>query len=78
LRDLLRDETEDSGVDIEELEINGGNAIVPGKDGSDHVVADETQFDEIEAEPATVFALVVECLSQVLRANKIFAYENFA
>jgi hypothetical protein len=75
---FLGDETEHGGIDIEELEIDGGNAVVPGEDGSDHVVADETEFDEIEAEAATVFALVVESLSEALRTNKIFAYENFA
>jgi hypothetical protein len=78
LRDFLRDEAEYSGVDIEEIEIDGGNTVLSGEHGSDHVVANEAQFDQIEGEAATMFALVVESLSQILRANKIFAYENFA
>jgi hypothetical protein len=77
LGDFLRDETENCGVDVEEIQIDGRNAVLPGEDGSDHVVTDEAQLDQIEAQPATMFALVVECLSQVLRANQIFAYENF-
>lgn len=51
---------------------------MPGKDSGDHVIADEAELDEIEAETATVLALVIEGLSQALGANKIFAYENFA
>jgi hypothetical protein len=78
LRNLLRNEAEYGGIDIEKIEIDGRNTVMPGEHGRDHVVADESELDEVEAEAATVFALVVECLSQVLRANKIFAYENFA
>ncbi len=36
------------------------------------------ELDEVETQPTTMFALIVESLSQVLWANKIFAYENFA
>jgi hypothetical protein len=78
LRDLLRDEAENGRIDVEKIEIYGRYTVLPGKNGSDHVVAYETEFDEIEAQPATMFALVVEGLSQVLRANKIFAYQYFA
>ena len=74
LRDLLRDETDDGGIDFEEIEIDGRNAVLSRQHGGDHVVTDEPELHEIEAEPTTMFALVVECLSQVLRANKIFAY----
>ena len=65
LRDLLRDEAKDGLVDIEEVEINGGNAVLSGQHGGDHVVTDEPEFDEIEAETTTMFALVIECLSSV-------------
>jgi hypothetical protein len=78
LRDLLRDETDDCGIDIEEFEINRRNAVLPGQHGGDHIVRNEPKLHEIEAESTTVFTLVVECLSQVLRANKIFANEYFA
>jgi hypothetical protein len=78
LRNVLRDEAEYAGIDAEELEVNGRDTVLPGEDGSNHVVAYETQFDQIKSEPATMFALVVECLSKILRANKIFAYQNFA
>jgi hypothetical protein len=78
LCDFLRDETEHCGIDVEEIEIDGRNAVLPREHGSDHVVGDKTQFDKIGRETPTVFTLVVECHSQVLRANQIFAYENFA
>jgi hypothetical protein len=78
LRNLLRNETQDGGIDTEEIEIYGGDAVLSRQYSSDHVVAYETELDQIEAEPTAVLALVVECLSQVLRANKIFAYQNFA
>ena len=68
LRDFLRDEADDGRIDIEEIEIDGRNAVLPRKNGSDHVVAYKTEFHQIKAEPATIFALVVEGLSQVLRA----------
>jgi hypothetical protein len=78
LGDLLRDETYHCGIDIEEFEINGWYAVLPGQYGGDHVVTNEPELDEIEAESTTMLALVVECLSQVLRANKILANEYFA
>ena len=78
LRDLLRDETEDVGIDFEKIEIDGRNAVLTRQDGGDHIVADKTELDEIEAESTTVFTLVVECLSQVLRADKIFTNQYFA
>ena len=78
LSDFLGDETDDTGVDVEEFEIDGRNAVLTGQDGGDHIVTDEPELHEIEAEPATMLALVVEGLSQVLRANKIFANEYFA
>jgi hypothetical protein len=78
LRDLLRDETKDGRVDVEKVEIDGRYTVLPRENGSDHVVAYKPEFDEIEAQPATMFPLVVEGLSQVLRANKIFAYQYFA
>jgi hypothetical protein len=78
LCDFLRDEAKYRGFDTEEFEVNGRNAVMPGEDGGNHVIADETEFDEIKAQAATVFALVVESLAEALGANKIFAYENFA
>ena len=78
LCDFLRDEADDGGLDVEEVQIDGRNAVLPGQHGSDHVIANEAEFDEVEAQSTTMFALVVECLSQVLRANKIFADQNFA
>ena len=51
---------------------------MPREHGSDHVVANEAELDQVEAEAAAMFALIVESLSQALRANKILAYENFA
>ena len=78
LHHLLGNEAQHRRIDIEQIEIDRRDAVVSGKDGSNHVVADETELDEIETEAATVLALVVESLSQALRANKIFAYENFA
>jgi hypothetical protein len=78
LRDLLRDQAEDGRIDVEEIEIDGRYAVLPRQNGSDHVVAYQSEFDEIKSQSATVFALVVEGLSQVLRANKIFAYQDFA
>jgi hypothetical protein len=78
LCDFLWDEAEHCGIDVEEFEIDGRNAVLPREHGSDHIVGDETQFDEIGGETPPVFTLVVECLSQVLRANQIFAYKNFA
>jgi hypothetical protein len=78
LRDFLGDEAKHGGVDVEEVEVDGRDAVVTGEDGGDHVVADEAEFDECKAEAATMFALVVESLSEALGAKKIFAYENFA
>ena len=78
LRDLLRDETENSGIDFEEIEIDGRNAVLSRQHGGDHVVTNEAELHQIKAESTTMFALVVECLSQVLRANKIFTNQNFA
>ncbi len=78
LGDFLGNEAENAGVDIEEIEIDGGNAVLAGKDGGDHVVADETELHEIETESAAMLTLVVEGLSQVLGTYKIFADENFA
>jgi hypothetical protein len=49
--------------------IDGRNAVLPRQDGSDHVVAYKAELHQIEAESTTVFALVIEGLSQVLRAN---------
>jgi hypothetical protein len=69
LCNFLRDEADDGRIDIEEIEIDGRNAILPRQDGSDHVVAYKAEFHQIEAKAATMFALVVEGLSQVLRAN---------
>src|SRR6185369_17666716 len=39
LRDLLRDETYDVGIDVEEVEIDGWNAVLTRQHGRDHVVA---------------------------------------
>jgi hypothetical protein len=43
-----------------------------GKYSRDHVVAYQAQLYEIEAQPTAMLALVVEGLSEVLRADKIF------
>jgi hypothetical protein len=74
----LRDEAEDRRIDIEEIQIDGRDAVLSREYGRDHVVAYKTEFHQIEAEPATMLALVVEGLSQVLRANQIFTYQKFA
>ena len=65
LRDLLRMRLRTDWSNIEEIEIDGGNAVLSGQHGGDHVVTDEPEFDEIEAETTTMFALVIECLSSV-------------
>ena len=78
LRDLLRDETENCGIDFEEIQIDGRNAVLSRQHGSDHVVTNKAELHEVKAESTTMFALVVECLSQVLRANKIFTNQYFA
>jgi hypothetical protein len=44
----------------------------------DHVVTDESQLNEVEAETPAMFTLIIESFSQVLGADEIFAYENFA
>jgi hypothetical protein len=68
LCDLLRDKAQDGWVDAEEVQVDGRNAVLSGQHGGDHLVTYEPKFDEIEAETTTVLSLVVEGLSQVLRA----------
>ena len=69
LRYFLRNQSEDRVVNLEEVEIDRGNAVLPREDSRNHVVGDQTQLDQVEAEPAAVFTLIIERLAQVLRAD---------
>ena len=76
LCDFLWDEAEHCGIDIEEIEIDGRNAVLPRENGSDHVVGDKTQFHEIGGEAAAVFARAAKAdppayaLLAAIRANQ--------
>ena len=78
MSDFLWDELEDVFVDLKEVEIDGRNAILPRKNGSDHVVRNESELDEVIPQPTSVFALIVERFAEVLGTNEILPNENFA
>ena len=46
--------------------------------GSNRVIGDQPEFDEVVAKSTAMLALIIQRLTQVLRANKVLADENFA
>jgi hypothetical protein len=78
LCDLLRYEPKHRIVDLKEFQIDGRNTVLAREDRGDHIVTNESELNEVKAQTTAVFALIIESFSQVLRANEIFAYENFA
>jgi hypothetical protein len=69
---------ENLSINLEELQVDGRNAILPREDGGYHVVGDQPQFDKVEPQPAAVLALIVERFTEMLRADEILPNENFA
>jgi len=53
---------------LEKLEVYGGNAVLSGQHGGDHIVRNKAQLHEVKAEPTSMFTLILERLTQVLRA----------
>lgn len=49
-----------------------------GKDCGDRVVRNQAELDEVVAQPPAMLALIVESLTEMLRADQILADENFA
>lgn len=65
-------------VNLEELEINRRNAVLPREDRGDHIVRDQPQLDKIEPQSPAVFALIIKRFAKMLRTNEILPNENFA
>ncbi len=63
---------------MKEVEVYRRDAVLSGKYGRDHIVAYQAQLYEIKAQPTAMLALIVEGLSQILRADKIFTDQEFA
>ena len=63
---------------LKEVKVNGGNTVLPREHGRNHVVGNQSEFDQIVAKPATVFALIVQSFTQVLSTDEVLADENFA
>jgi hypothetical protein len=78
LRNFLRDEVENLSVNLEEVQVDGRDAILPREDGGYHIVRDQPQLDKVEPQPATVLALIIERFTEMLRADEILPNENFA
>ncbi len=69
---------EDLCIDLEELQIHGGNAVLTRQHSGDHVVGNEAKLDEVIAQTSAVLALVIQRLTQMLGADEILPNENFA
>ena len=78
MRHFLRDEVKNLSINLEELQIDGRNAILPREDSGYHVVGDQPQLDKVEPQPAAVLALIVERFTEMLRTYEILPNENFA
>jgi len=63
LRDFLWNESQDRVVDVEEFQVNRRNAVLPGQHGGDCVVGDQTQLDQVEAQPTAMLALIIQRLA---------------
>ena len=49
-----------------------------GKDRGDGVIRNQAKFDEVVPKPPAMLSLIVEGLTEMLRADQILADENFA
>ena len=77
-RHLARDEPYDRVVDVEQIKIDRRDAVLPREHGRYHVVGDEPQLDEVEAQTARRARADSRALRAMLRGQEVFADENFA
>ena len=75
---FLRYQAQHGSIYLEELEVNGRNAVLSGEDSRNHVIRNQAQLDEVEAKPPSVFTLVFKRFTQMLRTDQVFADEDFA
>src|SRR5262249_61071823 len=60
LRGIAGNELDDTGIDLELAERNGGNAVLLAEEGGDLLVLDVSELDQIEAELPPMLVLIVQ------------------
>ncbi len=75
---FLRDELDYRRIDFVKLQIDGWNAVLPGENRGNVVVADEPQLHQTGAQAATVLFLVLKRLLELIRRDQTVLDQDFA
>src|SRR5208282_961623 len=75
---VLRDELDDIGIDFVILEIDGGDAVLPGEHTGDVVIGDEAHLGQAASQLAAVGALKFERLLELVLSDQAFFYKYLA
>ncbi len=75
---LLRNQLDDGGVDLVELQVDGRDPVLTRKHRRDVVIAHQAQFYEAGTQAAAVLLLIVERLLQLIRGDQAVLNQDFA
>jgi hypothetical protein len=75
-RDVLRHELEHGHVDFEVGEVDGGNAVLLGKEGDEIVFLEEPELRDVVAQPAAREFLLLEGPHELLFRDQVLLEEE--
>jgi hypothetical protein len=75
-RDVGRDQLRDAGVDLELGEVHRRHLVLPGEHLRELGFLDETELDEVIADPGSALPLLLKGLFQLLTRNEPLANEE--
>ena len=75
-RDLLGDQLDHGGLDLELVEIDRGHAVLLGDEVGELVLVQEAELGDLRAEPAALGAGLLARLAQLLRAEEVLLDEK--
>src|SRR5262249_53000160 len=78
LRGLRRDQLDDGRIDLELVEVDGGNAVLLAQQRRDFLVLGEPELDQNQAELAPVGLLIGQHFLELLRADALLFEKQFA
>ncbi len=77
-RGVLRYELDYRGIYLIKLQVNGGHAVLAGKDTGNFVIADEAELHQARSEPAAIRLLMFQGLTELVGRDQAFFNQYFA